>query len=311
MGHTAPSMPSKRPQRYTSLVDGTKKFRLSDLDTGETWGLAKEAARLHEASIEDEFRELADLLAYASAHSLLVIIQGRDAAGKDGCVRKILSFSNVQTARVTAFKVPSPEELAHDFLWRIHKAAPQKGDLAIFNRSHYEDVVAVRVHNLVPKEVWQKRYDQINAFEDILADANTIIVKFFLHISSGEQERRLLERENDARMFWKLNPSDWIERDSWDQTTDAYEAAFNKCGSSRHPWHVIPADKKWFRDVAVIETLVSILRPYRRGWMAELEKIGLTAKAEIAKARMHNQSATQAEHKGGKKRNKGGAKGTT
>lgn len=301
-------MPSKRPQRYVTLVDGTKKFRLSDVDTGETWGLDKEAARLHEASIEDEFRELADLLAYAASHSLLVIIQGRDAAGKDGSVRKILSFSNVQTARVTAFKVPSPEELDHDFLWRIHKAAPRKGDLAIFNRSHYEDVVAVRVHNLVPKEIWQKRYDQINAFEDILADAKTIIVKFFLHISSGEQERRLLERENDARKFWKLNPSDWIERDSWDETTEAYEAAFNKCGSKRHPWHVIPADKKWFRDVAVIETLVSILRPYRDQWMAELEKIGLTAKAEIAKARMHNQSTTQAGQKQGKKRNKSGAK---
>jgi len=259
------------------------------LDTGETWGLDKEAARLHVASIEDEFRELADLLAYAASHSLLVIIQGRDAAGKDGCVRRILSFSNVQTVRVTAFKVPSAQELAHDYLWRIHKAAPEKGDLAIFNRSHYEDVVAVRVHNLVPKEIWQKRYEQINNFEEVLTDANTIVVKFFLHISPDEQERRLLERENDSRKFWKLNPSDWIERDFWEETTEAYEDVFNKCSSKERPWHIIPSDKKWFRDVAVLETLVSILRPYRARWMAELEKIGETAKAEIAKARQHSQ----------------------
>jgi PPK2 family polyphosphate:nucleotide phosphotransferase len=282
-------MAPTRPQRYVELVDGKKRFRLSQLDTGETWGLDKEAARLHVASIEDEFRELADLLAYAASHSLLVIIQGRDAAGKDGCVRRILSFSNVQTVRVTAFKVPSAQELAHDYLWRIHKEAPQKGDLAIFNRSHYEDVVAVRVHDLVPKQIWQKRYAQINTFEEVLADANTIVVKFFLHISPDEQERRLLERENDSRKFWKLNPSDWIERDFWDETTEAYEDVFNKCSSSERPWHIIPSDKKWFRDVAVLETLVSILRPYRARWMAELEKIGETAKAEIAKARQHSQ----------------------
>lgn len=279
-----------RSQRYVTLVQGRKRFHLNDLDPSSTWGLDKESARVRAEPIEEEFRELADLLAYAASHSLLVIIQGRDAAGKDGCVRKILSVANVQTVRVTAFKVPSAAELAHDFLWRIHQAAPQKGDLAIFNRSHYEDVVAVRVHDLAPKEIWQKRYAQINSFEEVLSDAKTIVVKFFLHISADEQEQRLLEREKDPRKFWKLNPSDWLERDAWDRTTLAYEDVFNKCSSVARPWHIVPANKKWFRDLAVLQTLVSILRPYKQVWMDELQKMGVHAKAEIAKARRHSQS---------------------
>ncbi|MDX2023774.1 MAG: polyphosphate kinase 2 family protein [Deltaproteobacteria bacterium] len=286
-----------RSQRYVIPVNGRRKFHLTELDPSETWGLDKEAARAHAEPVEEEFRELADLLAYAASHSLLVIIQGRDAAGKDGCVRKILSVANVQTVRVTAFKVPSAAELAHDYLWRIHKEAPQKGDLAIFNRSHYEDVVAVRVHELAPKSIWQKRYAQINSFEEVLSDAKTIVVKFFLHISADEQEQRLLEREKDPRKFWKLNPSDWLERDAWDKTTEAYEDVFNKCSSPERPWHIVPANKKWFRDIAVLKTLVSILRPYKEVWMEELQKMGVHAKAAIAQARRHNQSLAAAQTK--------------
>lgn len=285
-------MPS-RSQKYVQLVDGQKPFRLSQLSPDETWGMEKEQAKQHIEAIDDEFRALADLLAYAASHSLLVVIQGRDAAGKDGCVRHLLSVSNVQTVRVTAFKVPSEEELAHDFLWRIHRAAPRKGDFAIFNRSHYEDVLAARIHNLVPASVWKARYEHINSFETLLCDANTIIVKFFLHVGKDEQEKRLLDRENDPRKFWKLNPSDWIERAHWDEATVAYDDALNRCSSAQLPWHVVPANKKWFRDVAVLQTLVERLRPYREIWMDELQAIGRKAKAEITKARTISQEKTR------------------
>ncbi|MCG5051786.1 MAG: polyphosphate kinase 2 family protein [Myxococcales bacterium] len=283
-------MARHRPQSYARVVDGRGRFRLSQLDPAETFGLDKDQGKSHIQAIDDEFRELADLLAYAGSHSLLVVIQGRDAAGKDGCVRHLLSVSNVQTVRVTAFKVPSAEELSHDFLWRIHQHAPRKGDLAIFNRSHYEDVLATRVHNLVPRAVWKRRYAHINAFEELLTDAQTILVKFFLHVSKDEQEKRLLERERDPRKFWKLNPSDWVERDLWDEATAAYEDALNLCSSKERPWHVIPADHKWFRNVAVLDTLVKVLRPYRKQWMAELEAIGKKAKQEITRAREASQA---------------------
>ena len=290
-------------QKYVELVDGSETFKLSQLKTDETWGLEKHAAKQHIGAIDDEFRELVDLLAYASSHSLLVVIQGRDAAGKDGCVRHLLAVSNVQTVRVSAFKVPSEAELAHDFLWRIHQQAPRKGELGIFNRSHYEDVVAARIHNLVPPSIWNGRYAHINAFEKLLSDANTIIVKFFLHIGKDEQEQRLLEREEDPRKFWKLNPSDWLEREHWDACSEAYEDAMNRCSSPELPWHVVPADKKWFRDVAVLQTLVTVLRPYRDVWMEELEAIGRKAKAEIREAR-ENSQANDKPGKAGRKRSK-------
>jgi PPK2 family polyphosphate:nucleotide phosphotransferase len=285
-------MPRTKPQKYVQLVDGDQKFQLEKVSPDETWGLEKDEAKKHIAAIDDEFRELADLLAYAASHSLLVVIQGRDAAGKDGCVRHLLSVSNVQTVRVMAFKVPSQEELNHDFLWRIHRQTPGKGELVIFNRSHYEDVVAARIHNLVPPAVWKARYDHINAFEQNLCDANTIIVKFFLHVGKDEQEQRLLDRERDPRKFWKLNPSDWTEREKWDEGTEAYNDAINRCSSPARPWHVVPANRKWFRDVAVLQTLVTHLRPYRELWLQELQAIGLKAKAEIRKARMTSQTQT-------------------
>lgn len=286
-------MARNKAQKYVHVVNGRQRFDLAALDPEETWGLQKQEAKQHIGKIDEEFRELVDLLAYAASHSLLVVIQGRDAAGKDGCVRHILTISNVQTVRVAAFKVPSEEELAHDFLWRIHQRAPRKGELVIFNRSHYEDVLATRIHDLVPPEVWKARYDHINAFEKLLCDANTIIVKFFLHVGKDEQEKRLLDRENDPRKFWKLNPSDWIERDHWDEATAAYNDAINRCSSPKLPWHIVPANKKWFRDVAVLQTLVSELRPYREVWMQELEAIGRRAKAEISRARTSSQEKSR------------------
>jgi PPK2 family polyphosphate:nucleotide phosphotransferase len=183
--------------------------------------------------------------------AVLIVLQGLDAAGKDGTIRHVMSGVNPQGCHVTSFKVPSPEEAAHDFLWRIHKAVPGVGDLGIFNRSHYEDVLVVRVHNLVPKSVWSERYDQINEFESILHENNVRILKFFLHISKEEQNKRLLERIDAPGKRWKLSQADFNERMFWHAYQAAYEDALTKCSTHAAEWYIIPANKKWFRNLAV------------------------------------------------------------
>jgi PPK2 family polyphosphate:nucleotide phosphotransferase len=182
-----------------------------------------------------------------------------DTAGKDGTIRNVMTGCNPQGCTVTSFKVPTPEELAHDFLWRVHKAVPGKGQIGIFNRSHYEDVLVVRVHNLVPKSVWSKRYDEINAFENHLTRNGVTILKFFLHISKDEQKRRLLDRLNDPRKQWKVNPGDFEERKLWDDYTAAYEDALSRTSTGHAPWFVIPSDHKWFRNLAVSSIIVDAL----------------------------------------------------
>ena len=260
--------------------DGSKKVRLDRVDTGAPRGLDKDEALERTDQLGAEFSELGNLLTYAGTHALLIVLQGRDASGKDGTIRKILSFSNVQNAYVAPFKVPTEEERAHDFLWRVHKVAPARGHIAMFNRSHYEDVLAARVHRLVPKEVWKQRYDQINEFERLLVDNNTIVLKFYLHVSSDEQYKRLLAREKDPRTAWKLNPGDWRELPLADQFTEAYEDAINRCATPDAPWFLVPADKKWFRNLAVMERLVLALRPYRDGWLGTLKEMGKSALKE-------------------------------
>jgi PPK2 family polyphosphate:nucleotide phosphotransferase len=215
-----------------------------------------------------------------------VVLQGRDTAGKDGTLRGLSRFVDIQGVHTASFKVPTAEELAHDFLWRIHPHAPAKGQISFFNRSHYEDVLVVRVHNLAPEGVWRKRYDQINEFEELLAENGTIIVKFCLHIDKAEQEVRLLAREQEVAKAWKLSAGDWKEREFWDAYTDAYDDAMSKCSPDHAPWHVVPADRKWFRDLAVTETLVETLRPYRDGWMEKLARLGEEAKKELAAFRV-------------------------
>jgi PPK2 family polyphosphate:nucleotide phosphotransferase len=232
--------------------------------------------------------ELFDLLFYAGKHSLLIVLQGRDTSGKDGTIRSLLSYSNAQSCRVIPFKVPTPEEVAHDFLWRVHQQTPGRGSIAIFNRSHYEDVLVARVHKLVPDPVWKRRYDHIDNFERLLLDADTILLKFYLHISRDEQEQRLLEREKETEKAWKLNVGDWKERELWDDYTRAYEDALNKCASPDAPWYVIPANHKWFRNLAVTEAVVTALQPYRKEWLAHLDRIGAAAKAELEAYRAHH-----------------------
>ena len=182
-----------------------------------------------------------------------------DAAGKDGTIKHVMSGVNPQGCAVTSFKQPSAIELAHDFLWRIHAAVPAKGAIGIFNRSHYEDVLIARVHKLAPKPVWQARYGEINAFQEMLSENGVHIVKFFLHISKAEQERRFEERLNDKNKNWKASAADFKERQFWDDYQTAYEDAIAKCSTKRAPWYVIPSDHKWFRNFAVAEIVIQTL----------------------------------------------------
>lgn len=225
--------------------------------------------------------ELEDLLYYAGQTSVLVVFQGRDTAGKDGAIRTMLRYVNGQSCHVSPFKVPTEDEIAHDFLWRIHKKAPGKGEMAIFNRSHYEDVLVVRVRGLAPESVWRARYDQINEFEKLLAANGTIILKFMLWISKEEQEKRLLAREQEVEKSWKLSAGDWKEREFWDDYTAAYQEVLDKCSPPHAPWHVVPADRKWYRDCFILKTLVETLEPFRAGWMENLAAIGKERKQEL------------------------------
>ncbi|WP_299586648.1 polyphosphate kinase 2 family protein [uncultured Microbulbifer sp.] len=184
-------------------------------------------------------------------HSLLICLQGRDAAGKDGTINHVLGAMNPQGCTVTSFKQPSKEEAAHDFLWRCHKVTPAQGHVAIFNRSHYEDVLVQRVHNMVPESIWSRRYDHINHFEELLADQQTLVLKFFLHIDADEQLKRFKQRIDDPSKHWKISESDYTEASYWDPYTQAFEEVFKRCSKPHAPWFVIPANHKWFRNLAV------------------------------------------------------------
>jgi PPK2 family polyphosphate:nucleotide phosphotransferase len=256
-------------------LDGSKKIKLADIDSDQDAGLTREEAAERQAALTEELSAQQELLYAAQETPLLILLQGMDAAGKDGTIKNVLGAMNPQGCRVASFKAPTPVELAHDFLWRVHSETPGKGEVVIFNRSHYEDVLIVRVHGLVPEKVWRKRYDHINAFEHLLADNDTVILKFFLHISKDEQERRLLDREKDPLTYWKLSLGDWKERERWDDYQAAYEDALNQCALPHAPWYVVPANKKWFRNLAIAETLVETLRPLKENWVRRLKTIGV------------------------------------
>ena len=191
--------------------------------------------------------------------SLLIVLQGMDTSGKDGLIRKVMTVFNPQGCRVWPFKVPTTEEAAHDFLWRIHRAAPARGEVSIFNRSHYEDVLVVRVHDLVPRKVWSRRYKTINAFERHLHVHGTKVIKLFLHISRKAQQERLLARLDDPLKRWKFSEADLAERNHWRAYQRAYEEALARCSTGHAPWYVIPADNKWYRDLAVSEIVADTL----------------------------------------------------
>ena len=240
------------------------RFRIADVDPEATPG-AKSKEKALEALDENQ-RRLFDLqyLLYAeNKRSLLVVLQAMDAAGKDGVIRHVAAGLNPQGCTVTAFKAPSAEELDHHFLWRIQKATPARGDIGIFNRSHYEDVLVVRVNELVPRSVWSQRYEQINGFERLLAETGTVVLKFYLHISKDEQKRRFAERLADPHKHWKLAAGDFEVRKRWGDYMKAYEAALTRCSTEWAPWFVIPANKKWYRNLAVSQIIVETLEGLR------------------------------------------------
>jgi PPK2 family polyphosphate:nucleotide phosphotransferase len=258
------------------IIRPGSNVRLKNLDPNETFGI-KRSDKALEKSL-NRLRELQLLLYADKRYSLLIVLQGLDAAGKDGTIRHVMSGVNPQGCDVTSFKAPSTEELARDFLWRIHKAVPPRGTIGIFNRSQYEDVLIVRVHDLVPKSVWRQRYRLINDFERMLTDNGTTVLKFFLHISKEEQKKRFEARIQDPSRNWKLSLPDFEERKHWDDYTAAYEDALRKCSTEEAPWYVIPSNNKWFRNYLVAELVVQALDKMRLKYPApsvDLSKVVL------------------------------------
>lgn len=236
----------------------------------------------------ERLRELQYLLYAEGQRGLLICLQAMDAGGKDGTIRHVLGFMNPQGCRVQSFKVPTPEEAAHDFLWRAHRAVPGLGEVAIFNRSYYEDVLVTRVHNLVPKPVWSERYESINAFEKHLADNGVLILKFFLHISKDEQLDRFRKRLEDPARHWKISESDYTERDHWDSYQRAYGDALSQCSTDWAPWFIIPANHKWFRNLVVSQIVVEALESLKMKFpppKVDIESIRRKYHAELKKSK--------------------------
>lgn len=242
------------------LQFGSRRFSLADWDPSSTPGCrSQEEAAGRLAGNLSRIDELQYRLYAEARRSLLIVLQGMDTAGKDGVIRHVISAFNPQGCRVWPFKAPSSEEARHDFLWRIHRVAPARGEVAVFNRSHYEDVLVVRVHELVPEEQWSRRYDMINSFEKHLHQHGTRVLKFFLHVGRDEQRRRLLARLEDPLKHWKFNEGDLAERRRWKDYRRAYEDALVRCNKSHSPWHIVPADHKWYRDLAISEVIADAL----------------------------------------------------
>ncbi len=239
-----------------------KKVDLGEIDPGKIHGFEddKQKGKDIRCQLTLEMADLQERLYAEHKHALLIVLQGMDTSGKDGTIEHVFEGVNPQGVSVASFKAPTPEELSHDFLWRIHRQTPGKGHITIFNRSHYEDVLVVRVHNLAPEKVWRKRYQHINDFERLLVDEGTTILKFFLYISKDEQKKRLLDRLDQPEKHWKFDPNDLKEREFWDAYIQAYQDALEKTSTEWAPWYIIPANHKWFRDLVIASAIVKTLK---------------------------------------------------
>ena len=246
---------SRYQVRQPSMVD------LSATDPCDRSGFSgdRDEARSLQRDLTNRLEGLQELLYAQGRHKILIVLQAMDAAGKDGTIRHVFDGVNPQGVKVASFKRPTELELAHDYLWRVHRRTPGKGEITIFNRSHYEDVLVVRVNNLVPPEFWERRYEQIVQFEEMLSDEGTIIRKFFLHISKAEQKERFEARLNDPAKHWKFSKNDLKVRQQWDSYMEAYEAVLNRTSTAGAPWFVIPADRKWYRNLVISKILVDTL----------------------------------------------------
>src|SRR5215213_2106464 len=243
-------------------VEPGSQVDLAKIDPGSTEafkGGKKDAEKVF-PKLNARLDEMQELLWAEHRHKVLIVLQGMDTSGKDGTIRHVFEGVNPTGVRVASFKAPTPEELEHDFLWRIHPKVPGAGEMVIFNRSHYEDVLVVRVRNLSPETVWRKRYDQINDFERLLAETGTTLLKFFLHISKDEQKERLQARIDDPTKRWKFRKGDLTDRELWDDYQAAYEDALSKTSTEHAPWYVVPADKKWYRNLVIATVLDETLK---------------------------------------------------
>lgn len=265
-----------------TYVGEDDKVALDDISAEPPKGAERAELEPKTDKLGEELTELQDLLWGARTRGVMIVLQGRDTAGKDGAIKKVVGFLNPRGVGVTSFGVPHTIEREHDYLWRVHQVAPRKGEVAVYNRSHYEDVLVVRVHGLAPEKKWKKRYRHIREWEQLLVDEGTIIVKYFLHISKDEQKKRLLEREADPTKAWKLNQGDWEEREHWKDYTEAYEDALSKTASKDAPWIVVAANSKWYRNYVITKTLVEALRPYRDEFEQTLEGRAAERKEQLA-----------------------------
>lgn len=263
--------------RALLLTKHVKGFSLGKVATDPPKAFDRDAAEQKLDELQAELSTLQELMWGARDNSLLIVLQGRDTAGKDGTIKHVAGAFNPRGVSVTSFGVPTTEEQEHDFLWRVHRRAPRKGEIAIFNRSHYEDVLVARVHKLVPRAMWKERFEHINNFEALLSEQGCIVLKFFLHISKDEQKRRLLEREEDPAKAWKLDPTDWKERKLWASYTSAYEDVLARCSKPCAPWHIVPADSKTYRNLVVAEAVAAALRPHKKAWLQTLAQKGRIA----------------------------------
>jgi PPK2 family polyphosphate:nucleotide phosphotransferase len=246
---------------HTHRIEPGQPVQLADLPTrASQFHQDRAAAEVEFRALRDELIDLQARLYAEDKHQLLIVLQAMDAGGKDGTIRRIFRGVNPQGVKVTSFKVPSKLELAHDFLWRIHQAAPAKGMIGVFNRSHYEDVLVVRVHEIVPESVWRPRYAHINDFEKMLHDSGTIILKFYLHISKKEQRKRFQARLDDPRKQWKFSVEDLEKRKLWPAYMAAFEDVINQCSTPWAPWYVVPADQKWYRNLTITRTIVDTIK---------------------------------------------------
>lgn len=253
-----------KKNRY--LVKPGSRVDLTDYDTRDDGGMTKAEGREALANLQERLTDLQEQLYATDKHALLIVLQGLDAAGKGGVIKNGLSGLSPQGTRVTNFKVPTEEELAHDFLWRVHKAVPGRGQVGIFDRSHYEDVLVVRVEELVPKHVWSRRYDMINDFERLLTENGVVMVKCYLHMSPERQRERLQDRLVNPQDHWKFRVGDLDTRAKWDQYMEAYEAVLTRCNTACAPWYVIPADRKWYRNLVVAQIVTETLESLGMEW---------------------------------------------
>jgi PPK2 family polyphosphate:nucleotide phosphotransferase len=268
---------------YARVVDGSKPFRLADVDPADHGDVDEASAKRRLESLTGELRQLQDLLFAAETDGVLVILQGMDAAGKDVTIRNVFATASPEAIRVKHFTEMTEDERAHGFLWRAHQAAPKRGELVIFDRSYYEQLIRPLVvaedddsadPDAADASVLRSRFEDVRAFESILRHAGIIVVKVFLHVSAEEQERRLRERMDDPAAAWKISANDWRARRSWDRYMDAYETTVSATATPDAPWAVIPADLQWFHNLAVAELLVERLGAYREAWLAARHRIG-------------------------------------